>query len=156
MPGPCRDTLREVGPDQPGELSEAFAEATDDVVEPWWKSTLSFDRHRLAEMAAIAEGGTYRPDDPAFEIGKALGVAAGKDPDVLRASVDIAFVLDLPEVVLARPGIMDKVIELGADWRDGPSDRAQSRRAGRDGDGLNRKEGESCARTTMGSGSTTR
>jgi len=116
-----RDTLREVGPDQPGELSEAFAEATDDVVEPWWKSTLSFDRHRLAEMAAIAGGGTYRPDDPAFEIGKALGVAAGKDPDVLRASVDIAFVLDLPEAVLARPGIMDKVIELGADWRDGPA-----------------------------------
>lgn len=120
-----RDTLRQVGPDRPAELSEAFAAATAATVEPWFEATLSFDRHRLAEMTAIAQGTTYEPDDPGFAIAKAMGAAAGKDPDVLRASVDIASVLALPSEVLDRPGMFDKVTELGAGWRDeapiGPS-----------------------------------
>ncbi|MGH8994944.1 MAG: hypothetical protein ACRDYB_02740, partial [Acidimicrobiales bacterium] len=116
-----RDTLRDVGPDRPADLVEAFGEATDAVVEPWFASTLSYDRHRLAEMEAIAAGETYDPGDPAFEIAKALSAASGQDPDVLRASIDVALVLDLPEAVLARDGLRDKVIELGAGWRERPS-----------------------------------
>jgi 2-polyprenyl-6-methoxyphenol hydroxylase-like FAD-dependent oxidoreductase len=115
-----RDTLREVGPDRPAELSEAFVIATAAAVEPWYEATLSFDRHRLAEMAAIAQGTTYEPEDPAFAIAKAMGMAAGKDPDILRGSVDIASVLELPGVVLDRPGMLDKIIELGSGWRDQP------------------------------------
>jgi 2-polyprenyl-6-methoxyphenol hydroxylase-like FAD-dependent oxidoreductase len=115
-----RDTLREVGPDRPAELSEAFGAATAATVEPWYEATLAFDRHRLAEMAAIAQGQTYEPDDPAFGITKAMGAASGKDPDILRGFVDIASVLELPSDVLARPGLLDKIIELGAGWRDEP------------------------------------
>ena len=59
-----RDTLRQTGPDDPAAFSEAFAAATEATVEPWYQATLSFDRHRLAEMAAIAEGTTYDPGDP--------------------------------------------------------------------------------------------
>ncbi len=116
-----RDTLREVAPDRPLECSEAFRDATAATVEPWWAVTNGFDRHRLAEMAAIAEGRDYEPDDPAFEIAKALNASAGSDPELLRALIDISLVLELPEVVFARPGVMDKVIELGADWRSQPS-----------------------------------
>jgi 2-polyprenyl-6-methoxyphenol hydroxylase-like FAD-dependent oxidoreductase len=123
-----RDTLRQTGPDDPAGLSEAFAAATEATVEPWYRATLSFDRHRLAEMAAIAEGTTYDPGDPAYEMSKALALATPRDPDAFRASLDIAFVLELPEVALARPGLFEKVIEHGAAWRDEPAfgpDRAE-------------------------------
>jgi len=116
-----RDTLREIGPDQPGELAEAFAVATAASVEPWFRATLAFDRHRLAEMAAAADGVAYAPEDRAYEITKALEVASGSDPDALRAFIAITGVLELPEVALAKPGLLDKVIELGADWRDQPA-----------------------------------
>ena len=59
---------------------------------------------------------------------KALESATSRDPDLFRAFLDIAFVLELPEVVLARPGLFDKVIEHGAGWRDEPAfgpDRAE-------------------------------
>jgi hypothetical protein len=29
-------------------------------------------------------------------------------------------VLELPETVVAEPGIVDRIIELGKDWRDEP------------------------------------
>ena len=112
-----RDTLRHTGPDRPGELSEAFAVATAETVEPWFEATLAFDRHRLAEMAAEAEGVPYEPDDPAYEMTGALAEASSRDPDVLRGFLDIVGVLDLPGNVMERPGMFEKVIELGADWR---------------------------------------
>jgi flavin-dependent dehydrogenase len=113
-----RDTLRDTGPDHPAELSEAFASATAATVEPWYQNTLSFDRHRLAEMAAIADGTTYDPGDPAYEMTMALTDASMKDPDVFRAFMDIVGVIDLPDAVLGRPGMFEKVIEHGAGWRN--------------------------------------
>ncbi|MGH9098265.1 MAG: NAD(P)/FAD-dependent oxidoreductase [Acidimicrobiales bacterium] len=116
-----RDTLRQTGVDHPAELSDAFASATAATVEPWYEGTLSFDRHRLAEMEAAAEGTTYDPGDPEYEITSALAVASSKDPDVFRGFIDIVSVLELPDAVLARPGTFEKVIELGADWRNEPT-----------------------------------
>jgi 2-polyprenyl-6-methoxyphenol hydroxylase-like FAD-dependent oxidoreductase len=116
-----RDTLRETGPDTPGDLSEAFAQATTSTVEPWYQSTLSFDRHRLAEMAAFAEGVTYDPGDPAFEISGALALASQFDPEVFRGFMGIVGVLDLPETVLSRPGLFEKVLEHGSEWRQEPA-----------------------------------
>jgi 2-polyprenyl-6-methoxyphenol hydroxylase-like FAD-dependent oxidoreductase len=113
-----RDTLRQTGPDRPADLSEAFAAATAATVDPWFAATLSFDRHRLAEMSAFADGTVYQPEDPAFEMTGALALASSRDPDVFRAFVDILGVLELPEAVLARPGLFEKVIEHGADWRN--------------------------------------
>jgi 2-polyprenyl-6-methoxyphenol hydroxylase-like FAD-dependent oxidoreductase len=113
-----RDTLRKTGPDRPGELAEAFAVATADTVEPWFQTTLSFDRHRLAEMSAMADGTTYDPGDPAYDIAGALAQASARDHDVFRAFLELALVLELPETILARPGMFDKVIELGSDWRE--------------------------------------
>jgi 2-polyprenyl-6-methoxyphenol hydroxylase-like FAD-dependent oxidoreductase len=113
-----RDTIRQTGTDRPAELSEVFAAATAATVEPWYQGTLSFDRHRLAEMTAVADGGTYDPGDPAYEMSKALAAASLKDPDVFRAFLDIAGVIELPETVFARPGVFDKVIEYGGDWRN--------------------------------------
>jgi hypothetical protein len=116
-----RDTLRQTGPDDPAAFSEAFAAATEATVEPWYRTTLSFDRHRLAEMTAFADGTVYDPGDPEYEMTGALALAGQRDPDAFRAFVDILGVLELPEVALARPGLFDKVIALGAAWRDEPA-----------------------------------
>lgn len=112
-----RDTLRETGSDRPAELSDAFAAATRATVEPWYQGTLSFDRDRLAEMEAVAEGSTYDPGDPSYEMGQAIALAATRDPDALRGFLDIIGVLELPAAVMGRPGMFEKVVELGADWR---------------------------------------
>jgi hypothetical protein len=78
----------------------------------------------LAEIDGLLQGRPLEPT-PESEIGKALGVAASKDPEMLRALLDLAGVLALPEEVFARPGVVERVIELGSDWRDeqlpGPS-----------------------------------
>jgi 2-polyprenyl-6-methoxyphenol hydroxylase-like FAD-dependent oxidoreductase len=116
-----RNTLRQTGLDRPAELSDAFAAASAATVEPWYRGTLSFDRHRLAEMEAVADGTTYDPGDPEYEITSALALASSKDPDVFRGFIDIVSVLELPDAVLARPGLLEQVIELGADWRNQPA-----------------------------------
>ena len=120
-----RDQLREVGLDDPAAVAEAFHTATARTVEPWCRATLATDRYRLAEIESGVHGGTYDPQDSQYQLGKALGAAAGQDPDCLRAYLDIWLVLRTPGEVFARPGLRDKILQLGSGWRDveplGPS-----------------------------------
>jgi len=120
-----RDQLREVGLDDPAAFAEAFHTATARTVEPWYRATLATDRYRLAEIESGVRGGTYDPQDSQYQLGKALGAAAGQDPDCLRAYLDIWLVLRTPGEVFARPGLRDKILQLGSGWRDveplGPS-----------------------------------
>ena len=120
-----RDQLREAGLDDPAAFAEAFHTATARTVEPWYRATLATDRYRLAEIESGVRGGTYDPQDSQYQLGKALGAAAGQDPDCLRAYLDIWLVLRTPEEVFARPGLRDKILQLGSGWRDveplGPS-----------------------------------
>jgi 2-polyprenyl-6-methoxyphenol hydroxylase-like FAD-dependent oxidoreductase len=120
-----RDQLREVGLDDPAAFAEAFHTATARTVEPWYRATLATDRYRLAEIESGVRGGTYDPQDSQYQLGKALGAAAGQDPDCLRAYLDIWLVLRTPGEVFARPGLRDRILQLGSGWRDveplGPS-----------------------------------
>ena len=120
-----RDQLREVGLDDPAAFAEAFHTATARTVEPWYRATLATDRYRLAEIESGVRGGTYDPQDSQYQLGKALGAAAGQDPDCLRVYLDIWLVLRTPGEVFARPGLRDKILQLGSGWRDveplGPS-----------------------------------
>ncbi|HZR14336.1 MAG TPA: FAD-dependent oxidoreductase [Acidimicrobiia bacterium] len=115
-----RDVLRDQPVDDPLQLARAWHAKTQETVEPWYRATLRFDRNRLAEMEAEAQGVPYEPGDPEWEITHALEAAAGQDPDVLRAFLSIAGVTMLPDDVVAQPGVLDKAIELGAGWRDLP------------------------------------
>jgi len=63
-------------------------------------------------------GFVYDSADPAYQLAKALGAAGQRDPDCLRASLDIGSVLRPPEEVFARPGLRDKIFELGSGWRE--------------------------------------
>lgn len=123
-----RDVLREQPLDHPLDFANAWHAKTHETVEPWYRATLRFDRNRLAEMEAEAQGVPYEPGDPEWEITHALEAAAGQDADLMRAFLSIAGVTMLPDEVLARPGVLDRTIELGARWRDMPSpgpDRAR-------------------------------
>ena len=88
------------------------------------RTTLAFDEGRLAEIDALLEGRPLEPT-PEFEIGKALGVAAGKDPEMLRASSTSPGSWPYPMRSSGGPGVFERVVELGSGWRDeqlpGPS-----------------------------------
>ena len=116
-----RDCLRASDADDPARLAEAFNVGTETIVKPWYDSTVAFDRNRLAEMGALAEHRPLGELPPDHEIGKALASAVLKDPDCFRAFLDIALVQSLPDAVLARPGLLEKIVELGGGWRDEPA-----------------------------------
>ncbi|MGD0312943.1 MAG: FAD-dependent monooxygenase [Acidimicrobiales bacterium] len=120
-----RDLLADHGDDPPSELALAWDEATRTTVAPWYRSTVAGDRHRLSEITALLAGEEYAPEDPGYEMAKALVVAAAQDPECARALFRVAGVLQLPNEALAADGVFDKVIELGSGWRDqaavGPS-----------------------------------
>ncbi|HEY7136349.1 MAG TPA: FAD-dependent oxidoreductase [Acidimicrobiia bacterium] len=123
-----RDLLRACPLDDSVGLATAWHDATLREVEPWYRATLTFDRHRLAEIEAQARGERYETDDPEWELTQAMGHVGGQDPDVMRASIRIAGLLATPDEVLAEPGLLDRVMELGQGWRDAPTtgpDRAE-------------------------------
>jgi flavin-dependent dehydrogenase len=115
-----RDQLRAVGLDDPAEFAEAFHAATTETVDPWYRTTLASDRHRLGEIEAGIRGTVYDSPDPEYQLEKALGIASGRDPECTRAEFDIRFVLRTPEEVFAEPGLREKALELGSGWRDAP------------------------------------
>jgi len=120
-----RDVLRAVGLDNPGAFTEAFYAETAATVEPWYRATLATDRFRLGEIESGIDGEAYDPQDPQYELQRALGAASRVDPDCLRAVLDIALVLRTPNEVFAKDGLRDKTLRLGSDWRQeellGPS-----------------------------------
>ena len=109
-----RDLLRDVGPDDAERLVRAFDGVTEDAITPWYRATLAFDRHRLAEVDADIAGTPYRTADPSWAMGKALYGAALRDPDVLRAHASIVSLLAMPQEALAHPGLVERVVSLGA------------------------------------------
>ena len=111
-----RDHIRSVGLDDAQAFVLGWDETTEAVVGPWYRSTLTFDRHRLAEIDAQIAGEPYATDDPTWSVTKAMERASGQDPDVLRGFLRIATVQETPDEVLAQPGIFDAVIAKGAGW----------------------------------------
>jgi 2-polyprenyl-6-methoxyphenol hydroxylase-like FAD-dependent oxidoreductase len=103
-----RDVLRDVGPDEPGELARRFDAETHRVVEPWYRGTVATGRQRLAELTADREGAEPAPD-PRAAVAVQLRAAAGRDPDALRAALDLASMLEQPAEVFARPGLLARV-----------------------------------------------
>jgi len=118
-----RDLLRDV-PDDPVALAVSFNAATSATAEPYVRGTLEYDESRLAEVDAAVDGVPFTPSDD-YELTKSLFNAAGKDPEMLRATLDMGFVLASPAEVLGRPEVQTRARELGADWRNeslpGPS-----------------------------------
>jgi 2-polyprenyl-6-methoxyphenol hydroxylase-like FAD-dependent oxidoreductase len=118
-----RETLNNAA-DDPVELAQQWHDATMASVEPWYRATLAFDAARLDEIHAGLEGREFQPDAQ-YEITLAMMSAAGKAPDTFRSAMQIVGVLRTPEEVFAEPGVFERVVELGSNWRNevpvGPS-----------------------------------
>jgi 2-polyprenyl-6-methoxyphenol hydroxylase-like FAD-dependent oxidoreductase len=109
-----RDLLRETEPEDHDKLARRFHEATNRVAEPLFRTTLWYDRHRLAEIEADIAGEPYRPADPRWAVTKALAAASLTDSDLLREQSSITAFLATGQEVLARPGVLERTMALGA------------------------------------------
>ena len=118
-----RDVLHDVATD-PVDLARRFHAATLATAEPWYRDTLAFDRARLAEIDAAIDGVPF--DAPAtYDFSRSLENSLMKDPDMMRAFIEVAAVITPSIEVAERPGVRDKAMALGGGWRDealpGPS-----------------------------------
>jgi 2-polyprenyl-6-methoxyphenol hydroxylase-like FAD-dependent oxidoreductase len=94
----------------PAEFARVWDERTVTEMAPYYWNQIRADRVRLAEMAALRDGREPAPDD---SLAAQLGIAAMSDPDVFRAFLEVALCLALPQDVLARPGMREKVERAG-------------------------------------------
>jgi hypothetical protein len=116
-----RDLLRDASLDAPLDLAAAWHDTTMNTVEPWYRETLAFDRHRLGEMEAQIDGREYQTDDPGWQLGQCLQAGAGSDGDLLRGALRIGGVLATGAEVFSTPGIADKAINIGGPLTQEPA-----------------------------------
>jgi len=110
-----RDLLRDAI--EPTELARRWHDVTVDTVDPWYRDSLTFDAGRLAQIDAEIAGHHFEPV-PGYETTLTLQASAKHDPDLLRAVLDVAGVIATTDEVVARPGVRERIAELGRGWRD--------------------------------------
>jgi hypothetical protein len=101
--------------DSPLALALAHDSMTETRVTPWYRNTVEFDRSRLARYKALIAGRPEpQPTDPPARINDALAVAMMYDADIFRAWLEIATVHALPKEVMARPGVVDRIMDVAS------------------------------------------
>jgi 2-polyprenyl-6-methoxyphenol hydroxylase-like FAD-dependent oxidoreductase len=108
-----QQVLREVDLTDPDKVVRRFDDATCAGVEPLYRATVTFDRHRLAEMAGERDGRPYESDDPAWHVAKAVSAAAVSDPDALRWYGRLSLLLEPAQSVFADTDL-GRLLALGA------------------------------------------
>jgi 2-polyprenyl-6-methoxyphenol hydroxylase-like FAD-dependent oxidoreductase len=117
-----RDLVRQAGSfDDPMGFATEWDRVTESTVEPWYRDTLTFDRHRLAEIDAAIAGRPYETDDQSWYALQAMSFGSGSNPELLRGFIDIASLLARAADVLARPAVAEGVAAVGDAWRSAPS-----------------------------------
>ncbi len=98
-------------------FAQAWDEATERLVAPYYWNQIADDRLRAAEMDALRDG---RPPPPADPIMSRLAAAARYEADAFRAMLEIRMCLALPQEVLARPHIVEKLDDAHPDGERPP------------------------------------
>jgi 2-polyprenyl-6-methoxyphenol hydroxylase-like FAD-dependent oxidoreductase len=99
--------------DNPLALALAQDSMTETRVTPWYRNTIEIDRAWIARFKALIEGRLEpQPTDPRARVGKALSVAMMYDADLFRAANEMRSLLALPQEVMARPGLVDRILEV--------------------------------------------
>ena len=111
-------------------LALAHDEMTQATVTPWYQNTIQLDRARRAQLQAAATGKPAVAEgepaaagpaagsagaDPVDRLQQAFPVAMLYDADVFRAFIEIIGLLALPEEVLSRPGMAERIMKIAAD-----------------------------------------
>jgi len=101
--------------EDPLALTLAQDSMTETQVTPWYRNTVEIDRAQIARFNASIEGRPQpQPTDPRARVAKALSVAMMYDADVFRAAVETRSLLALPQEVMARPGLVDRIKEVAS------------------------------------------
>jgi 2-polyprenyl-6-methoxyphenol hydroxylase-like FAD-dependent oxidoreductase len=111
------DVLRD-NPRDPADITMAFDRVTEETLTPWYREQVDRDYQRAAAIKSAIAGRRTRHagDDHAQQSQAAFLAAAGADPDVARAFMDVMSCLSLPDQVMSRPGLREKVASFaGAD-----------------------------------------
>ncbi len=103
-----RDTLRRSAGD-PGTLVTDFGTVTEASLTPWFREQVDRDRQRAAELRAVIDGQPIPPPGPAQAKGAAFMAAGAADPEVARGFLDTFACLTLPEEVMHRPGMRERI-----------------------------------------------
>jgi hypothetical protein len=103
-----RDTLRRAS-DDPWQLCVDWAETTRTDMEPWYRTTVAYDRNRLAQIQADIDGAAFAGGDAEWSFFEALAKGGMADPVLLRAFLSIGMVLRRPDELLAEGSLMDRI-----------------------------------------------
>jgi 2-polyprenyl-6-methoxyphenol hydroxylase-like FAD-dependent oxidoreductase len=96
--------------DDPAAFAELWDERTEELVAPFYRNQIAADRFRNAEMRAYTDGVEPPPNDSPMA---RLLNAAPHDPDLFRALIETVLCVSLPQEVLQRPGVQEKIDEFG-------------------------------------------
>ncbi|MEO6651654.1 MAG: FAD-dependent monooxygenase [Ilumatobacteraceae bacterium] len=121
-----RDCIRD-HLDDPHALALAFHDRSDAEITPWHDATVTTDRRRVSDMRIFRDGGTPVPS-PEETIADTLQGAVLIDPEITRAFGEVFSCLTTADEVMARPGLIERVMGLAdqVDFRPAPGpDRAQ-------------------------------
>ncbi|HEX4865267.1 MAG TPA: hypothetical protein VFV02_14445, partial [Acidimicrobiales bacterium] len=100
-----RDTLRDQNGTDPWELASSWYDVTRIEMEPWYRTTRNYDRHRLAEVHAVIGGEQFSTDDEEWIATKTMEAQSAESPDLLRANLEMGMLLRRPDEVTFDPAI---------------------------------------------------
>jgi 2-polyprenyl-6-methoxyphenol hydroxylase-like FAD-dependent oxidoreductase len=100
--------------DEPGRLVGEWERLTGDRPARWHSSTVDFDRLRAPEVEALMQGldDPSDPSDPSVAGPRAFASAAHYDPQVMQWFLEVLACYNLPEDVIAREGVFERVLEV--------------------------------------------
>ena len=110
-----RHVLRCAPGADPFDLARCWMEVTEGTVGHLVEETLTFDRHRLAEIDAQLDGRRYETDDPSWNLGQSMRAGAGRDPDLLRAASAVGSLLTRGVDAIADPEVLAKAQAVAPD-----------------------------------------
>jgi flavin-dependent dehydrogenase len=111
-----RDVAREHF-DNPVRLAERFHAVTEETFTPWYQQQMERDRDRVATIRAVIAGKEPQAPsatDPAARRQAAFMTAASYDAEVARAFLEVLSCHALPAEIMARPGMVEKVMAASA------------------------------------------
>ena len=111
------DTVDVVGKylDHPLELARAHDVITETRVTPWYRNTVEIDRQRIAKYdASIERRPEPKPITSVATLADAFAVAMMYDADLFRAWLEILSMQTSPQEVMARPGVVERVMEIAS------------------------------------------
>ncbi len=108
----------------PATFARQWDEATEQSVAPFYRNQIAADQARVAQMDALRQG--FDPPQPDPLMTRFL-TAATQDADVFRALIETVVCVALPQEVLARPGMRERIERIGTTEPAKPPgpDRAQ-------------------------------